>query len=763
MIKNNNKILSLCLFIALLFSTCSSIAEAKTFTNTGNVEIEHGEAQTYETSSLNVFVDGNEVNFGESEPIVSQGRSLVPLRPILEGLGVNVSWNKEQQAVFAQKNDTLIKLPINSSIAYVNSQEVSLGQEAIKGTTYIPLRFITTSFGASLSWDNTTKTIYITSKRNQFNPEIKDMKIIVQGKQLELDSCPIMKNGRTLVPVREIFEAMGATVDWNPEEQTCYATRKGKSVKLIIGSDIAWINDQEALLDEPATLYGGRTLVPLRFIGEAFDGVVDWDKEVMTVTISLAQEKIIEILDRKVFLNNKELNFDVSISKDGRNYIPLGTIFDGLENKVDWDKEGDEISVAIDGASMKLFVNKNYAIVNGEQVHTTDFPIEYEGIVLAPIRFVTEAFGGIPHFDPDTKETYIIINRPKFKTSFLEKEPAQIVKPVHVPSAALVGNRRLMVCDNPEILNDNTIPVNNVTLWNDIVHENKDSIDHRVFGWHINNLDKKVNIGITIENLSKTNDIELVDLKGIYRRSTNGWSNYDVGLPIAETVLSQKLMNVKMPNTIVKAGETMIIDSFELEQDNIIGFLNDFTVKKVSGTGKLNYKIRTVLSQSDRDLADIKSNPVLLDKKNSHPRGVWESSELFAELPTYQVGSKEVSYSLSNGVTDNLMNEASSLDSENSIENKGHYGATYKIKIPVINNTGKSKIVRIRIGGRGGLYAGAVKTKEGVFITPILEEMKEVANVIDYEVKGNKDIIELEIMHAGGSALAMAVDMLTVE
>lgn len=748
MIKNNNKILSLCLFIALFFSTCFSIAEAK----------------TYETSSLKVFVDGNEVNFGESEPIVSEGRSLVPLRPILEGLGVNVSWNNEQKAVLAQKNDTLIKLPINSSIAYVNNQEVLLEQEAIKGTTYVSLRFITTSFGASLSWDNTTKTIYITSKRNQFTPEIKDMKIIVQGEQLELDCYPIMKNDRILVPVREIFEAMGATVDWNPEDQTSYATRKGKSVKIIVDSEIAWINEQEYLLDVPSIIYKGKTLVPLRFSGEAFDGIVHLNEDTNIATITLAEEKVIKTPDRKVILNNKELSFDVSpIVKDDRIYIPLEAIFDGLENKVYWNKDGDEISAAIDGASMKLFVDKNYAIINGEEIHTTDFPIEYEGIVLAPIRFIAEAFGGTAHFIDEKKEADIIINREKFKTSFLEKEIAQIVKPVHVPGAELAGNRRLMVCDNPEILNHNTIPVNNVTLWNDIVHENNESIDHRAFGWHINKLDKKVKIGITIENISKTNDIEVVDLKGINRTSANGWSNYDVGLPIAETVLSQKLMNVKMTNTIVKAGETRIIGFFELEQDNIIGFLNDFTVKKVSGTGKFNYNIRTVLSQSDYDLVDIKSNPVSLDRENNHPRGVWESSELFAELPAYQVGSKEVSYSLSNGVTDNLMNKASSLDSENSIDNKGHYGATYKIKIPVINNTGKLKIVRIRIGGRGGLYAGAVKTKEGVFITPILEPMEEVANVIDYEVKGNKDIIELEIMHAGGSALAMAVDMVTVE
>ncbi|MGI6711611.1 MAG: copper amine oxidase N-terminal domain-containing protein [Bacillota bacterium] len=596
--------------------------------------------------------------------------------------------------------------------------------------------------------------------------EIPDLIVTVNEKKVNFqDAIPIITNERILVPLRVIFESMGAVVDWKGESQGIFATRKGKSVQLSINSNNALINNNKTFLGTPVTLYKDRTMIPLRFIGEAFDGIVDWNSQTSVIAISIPKEEMLEIPDMKVTLNNNQLKFGIPpVFKDGRNYIPVEAIFDGLENEVYWTKKVNNISASIDGASMELFVGRNYAIVNGKRINTTDFPIEYKGAVLAPVRFVTEAFGGIAHFVEKNKITHIYINRPKFKTSFLSKDPVIITKPKPVSGVTLMGNRMLMVSDNPEILNNKTIPFDRATLCSSDVNSINDNIDHRVFGWHINNLGKEIKLGITLENLSSTNDIEVVGLKGINRMSPNGWSNYDVGLPIAETVLSNQLLNIKMNNSVVKAGQTIVLQSFQVESDFLIGFLDEFTIKKTKGTGKLNYRIRTVLCQSGNELSSIKSNTIDVDRENTHPRGSWGGSLLYTKLPLYRVGSGEVAYSLSNGFTDNIMSKETALNGTCTvIGNSGHYGANYKIEIPVVNNTGIVKTVRVRIGARGGLYAGAVRTKDGVFIIPLLEPAKEVANVIDYKVKEKSDIIELEIMHAGGSALAMAVDLITLE
>ncbi len=596
--------------------------------------------------------------------------------------------------------------------------------------------------------------------------KIKDVIVIVGDHTIDFeDAVPVSTQGRILVPLRAIFEAMGATVDWESESRTIFASRKDRSIELSINEGTAFVNKKQVVLDVPAMIVGNRTMVPLRFVGEAFDGIVDWNSQTKTVAISLAKENMQEVPDLQVELNNKILSFETPpITKDGRNYLPPETILAALDGEVYWEQKDDEVSITMDGVSIIFSTGKNYAMINGQRVYTTDFPIEYQENILVPIRFVTEAFGGIAHFVQETKMTHIYINRPKFKTSFLEKEERKMVTPVPVPRPSLIDNRMLMVSDNPEILTSETIPAENVTLWHHPVVSSQNSQDHRVFGWHINRLGKKLKLGITIENLSEQNVIEIVGLQGIKRNSPNGWSNYDVGIPLVETMLGGQLLNIKVETPRVQPGETIVLHSFEVESDHLVGFLDEFTVKNVQGTGEMKYTIRTVLSQQeDSDLAAIKSFPVALDRKNPHPRGNWSGSTLLTKLSPYQADSGAVAYSISNGITDNLLTPENALNDHGSvIANSGHYGVTYKIKIPVINNTGKEKIVRVSFGGRGGLYAGAVKTNEGVFITPVLEPMKEVANVLDYEIQEGQGVIELEVMHAGGSALALGLEISTL-
>lgn len=609
-----------------------------------------------------------------------------------------------------------------------------------------------------------SSNIAMASETSTIN-EITNLRVLVNGKQVNFNGATAVNtNGRMLVPLRSIFEAMGASVVWDNDTKTITSKKGDTEIRLAIDSNVAYINGEEIILDTSSIIYKDRTLVPVRFIGEAFDGTVDWDSNSKTVSIEF-NNGILEDPNLKVSLNDKWLTFDHSpIFKDGKYYVQFDTILDGLTDQVEWEQNGDEISILYNGASYVFYVNKDYAIINGKEATITDYPIEYKGAILAPIRFVTEGFGGTSHYESKENAIYLYINRPKFNSSFLENEDVFITTPQNVTNISYIGNRRLMVSDNPEILTAETIPADNVTLWQDEVNSSEVSIDHRIFGWHINKLGDKAKLGITIENLSPTTELEIIQPKGIYRTSPNGWSNYDIGLPIGEAVLNEQLINTKVEKKTIKPGETVVLQSFDLENDNIIGFLNELTIKNASGYGDVNYKIRTVLSQDDSDLTMIDSDPVPIDNLNTHPRGTWPSSELFTELPTYTVGTGEVAYKISNGVTDNIMNENTSFgQSYGVIQNTGHYGATYKVKIPIDNPTGEQKTVRIRIGARGGLYSGAVKTDSGVSLIPVLAPFTEVANVMDYTVEGYSDSIELELFHAGGSALPIAIDIITLD
>jgi hypothetical protein len=106
----------------------------------------------------------------------------------------------------------------------------------------------------------------------------------LNGQTLGFDVPPIIDNGRVMVPMRAIFEALGAQVTWDATSGSVYASSGSNEIKLEIGGQ-AFINGTPATLDVPAEIVDGRTLVPLRFVSEAMGATVNWDDATQTVTI----------------------------------------------------------------------------------------------------------------------------------------------------------------------------------------------------------------------------------------------------------------------------------------------------------------------------------------------------------------------------------------------------------------------------------------------------------------------------------------------
>ena len=109
--------------------------------------------------------------------------------------------------------------------------------------------------------------------------------VILNGKQLEFDVAPMLINSRTMVPMRVIFEALGAKVDWDGTTQTAIGVTKSTTIKITIGKDYLLKNDNIVVLDSPAVVISGRTLVPVRAIAESLDCKVEWYGETQVVEI----------------------------------------------------------------------------------------------------------------------------------------------------------------------------------------------------------------------------------------------------------------------------------------------------------------------------------------------------------------------------------------------------------------------------------------------------------------------------------------------
>ena len=126
--------------------------------------------------------------------------------------------------------------------------------------------------------------------------------VMVDGEYVKFDVQPTIIEGRTLVPVRAIFEALGAEVDWNGDTRTAVSSKGDTKVSVQIDNSVMKVNDADVVLDVPAQLIDNRTLVPVRAISEAYDCYVDWngDKRTVIVVSDLAKTEIMKVNDISV-------------------------------------------------------------------------------------------------------------------------------------------------------------------------------------------------------------------------------------------------------------------------------------------------------------------------------------------------------------------------------------------------------------------------------------------------------------------------------
>jgi hypothetical protein len=120
--------------------------------------------------------------------------------------------------------------------------------------------------------------------------QIGNPKIIVNGAEQVIDesgTVPVLQNGRTLLPVRAVVEAMNGSVEWDGATETVTLTCEGNVIRLTIGSGTAYLNGNMETLDTVPVLINGRTMLPIRFIAEGFGYDVVWNGTNSTVTIAV--------------------------------------------------------------------------------------------------------------------------------------------------------------------------------------------------------------------------------------------------------------------------------------------------------------------------------------------------------------------------------------------------------------------------------------------------------------------------------------------
>lgn len=118
-----------------------------------------------------------------------------------------------------------------------------------------------------------------------------DIKIFIDGDELEVSQSPVIANDTTLVPMREIFEALNVEVVWVNETKQIIATDTNNCIILTMDSTVAQKNGVDVNLSVAPKIVNGLTYVPVRFIAEALNADVIWDNDSRTVIINSSNEE----------------------------------------------------------------------------------------------------------------------------------------------------------------------------------------------------------------------------------------------------------------------------------------------------------------------------------------------------------------------------------------------------------------------------------------------------------------------------------------
>ncbi len=170
--------------------------------------------------------------------------------------------------------------------------------------------------------------------------------VTYNGYAIAFKQAPVIKNDRTLVPFRAIFEAMGLIVDWDPDTQSATAYNDEITIGLQIGNNSAVLNSKyygsiDVFLDVEPQIINGSTMVPVRFIGESSGADVSWLESTKTVVIKNTGDRYfgddsgaingVNYLYRGYISSSSRLadGFGSCTYSNGSSYV--GTFKDGLQ------------------------------------------------------------------------------------------------------------------------------------------------------------------------------------------------------------------------------------------------------------------------------------------------------------------------------------------------------------------------------------------------------------------------------------------------
>lgn len=242
----------------------------------------------FKTKSISDAVDFTQIRSGVSAGPTLVSNSIIVVDPVLEGFTeAKITTTRAQRSFIGTTKDLQMVMGVVSNVNLEELAEIckNMGLEEAMNLD-----------GGGSSGLMINGTYILQPGRNLSNIiavtqlEKRPIRVTLNGKDIffDQDAYQDSKSGRVMVPMRKIFETLGATVSWSGIDNSVTAVKDNTTIKIKVGSDQAIVNGKAYQLEQAVASRGERTFVPVRFITEQFGGTVGWVETNRLVTLTIS-------------------------------------------------------------------------------------------------------------------------------------------------------------------------------------------------------------------------------------------------------------------------------------------------------------------------------------------------------------------------------------------------------------------------------------------------------------------------------------------
>lgn len=169
---------------------------------------------------ITVMLDGKEVYF-DVQPQIISGRTMVPVRKMCEAMGAKVAWNNERQFVYIQADDVVLNMTIgNPVITWIDRYNIEPNREilldvapyVVEGRTIVPLRAIAEALNMDVKWNDSSNTVVITTIQKSFPEAVISTPIKLFFDSEEIEDGAVTIDQQVHISLDAMLDVIGAKI-----------------------------------------------------------------------------------------------------------------------------------------------------------------------------------------------------------------------------------------------------------------------------------------------------------------------------------------------------------------------------------------------------------------------------------------------------------------------------------------------------------------------------------------------------------------------